>query len=66
MIVCKGFKKNGTWNSCNFIFEGEWGSNELIQHEKYHKALEDGISYFWLGFEVKHSFSKLSKRDGKP
>ena len=65
MIVCKGFKKNGIFHNCNFIFEGEWGSEELLRHQKYHESHIDP-SYFWLGFEVKRSFSKLSKRDGKP
>ncbi len=66
MIICKGFKKNGILNSCNFVYEGDWGDKELLNHEKQHKLLEDGESYFWLGFEVKRSFNKITNRDGKP
>lgn len=66
MIICKGFKKNGNWYPCDFIYGGEWGSEKLIDHEKYHKSLENGKSYFWLGFEVKRGFSTLTQRDGKP
>lgn len=65
MIVCKGFKKNGREYSCNFIFGGEWGSPELINHQKHHESFEDGKSYFWLGFETKGTFSKITGRDGK-
>jgi len=65
MIVCKGYKKDGKQHHCNFIFWGNWGSNELINHQKLHENKEDGISYFWLGFEIKRTYDKRSGRDGK-
>jgi len=65
MIICKGFKKNGIANPCNFVYEGDWGDEALLEHEKQHKLLEDGKSYFWLGFEIKRSFNKITTRDGK-
>ena len=65
MIFCKGFKKNGKTNSCDFVYAGNWGDSILLEHEGLHKKQEDGNSYFWLGFEIRERFEKRSGRDAK-
>ena len=65
LIFCKGFKKNGINYPCSFIHVGKWQDFPLIEHESSHTKFEDGKSYFWLGFEVRQGFEKISGRDGK-
>ena len=51
IIVCKGARKNNKIEKCEFIHTGSWGEVTLIEHEKYHRSLEDQ-NYSWLGFDV--------------
>lgn len=64
LIVCKGIKKNHLFEKCSFLYDGEWGDNELIEHQKYHDSLECE-NYSWLGFDASQSLGKFSGRDGK-
>lgn len=63
-IICKGVQKNQRFEKCTFLCDESWGSEELVEHEKYHKSLE-GKNYSWLGFDVPQSFGNFSGRDGK-
>lgn len=63
-IICKGAQKNQRFEKCMFLCDESWGSEELVEHEKYHKSLE-GKNYSWLGFDVPQSFGNFSGRDGK-
>ncbi len=49
---------------CTFLHDGNWEDAELIEHQKYHKSLENE-NHSWLGFVVPQSSGKLSGRDGK-
>jgi len=64
IIKCKGIQKNHRFEKCRFLHDGDWGDLELVEHEKYHKSL-DNETYFWLGFDLSQSFGKFSGRDGK-
>jgi len=64
IISCKGIKKNFQIIPCTFLYDGNWGDFELIEHEKYHKSMEDGTCS-WLGFEISQSIGMFSERDGK-
>lgn len=64
LIICKGIRSKGTSKNCKFIYDGEWGDEKLVEHEKYHNAeLQPGD--FWLGFDIPQLFGKFSGRDGK-
>ncbi len=65
LIVCKGYKKDGIQKKCSFVCDGDWGDPELEKHQKYHESLEDGKTYYWLGFGKMRSFGRYSERDGK-
>jgi hypothetical protein len=62
IIICKGTQINHKLEKCNFLHDGNWDDPELIEHQKYHKSLEN---YPWLGFDVSQSSGKFSGRDGK-
>jgi hypothetical protein len=64
IITCKGTKKNGHIEKCSFLYEGNWGDDELTQHQLFHESIENKMS-FWLGFDSSLSFGKFSGRDGK-
>ena len=64
IIICRGIQKNHRFEKCNFFCDGNWGDKELLEHQKYHKSLEDE-NYSWLGFDVPQSFGNFSGRDGK-
>ncbi len=64
IIHCKGIQKNHRFEKCSFLHDGEWNDDVLIEHEKYHRSLEDK-NHFWLGFDVSRSFGTYSGRDGK-
>jgi hypothetical protein len=64
IIVCKGDRKNNKVEKCEFLHTGSWGDDRLVEHEKYHRSLEDH-NHFWLGFDVPQSFGSYSGRDGK-
>ena len=64
IITCKGTKKGGHLEKCPFLHDGDWGDDELTQHQLFHKSLENNDS-FWLGFDSSLSFGKFSGRDGK-
>lgn len=64
IIICKGIQKNHQLEKCEFIHNGNWEDSELIEHQKYHKSLENE-HYSWLGFDITQSFGKFSGRDGK-
>lgn len=46
-----------------FLYEGNWGDRKLIEHEKFHKSLQNKTD-FWLGFETSQFF-KMNSRYGK-
>jgi len=64
MIVCRGAKIFHKVEKCNFLFAGNWGDPELIEHQKLHQSLENE-NYSWLGFDSSQTFGKFSQRDGK-
>jgi len=64
IIKCKGIQKNHLFEKCEFLCDANWGDAELVEHQKYHKSLEDE-NYSWLGFDMSQSFGKFSGRDGK-
>ena len=64
LIICKGIQKNSIFEKCSFIHDGQWGDEELIQHQKFHNSLENK-NYSWLGFDASQSLGKFSGRDGK-
>ena len=63
MIVCKGVKRNGHSEPCRFIYDGNWGDEELVEHQKFHE--NHPSSAYWLGFDTIQPFGKYSGRDGK-
>lgn len=64
IIICKGVKKNHIHEKCQFVHDGNWGDDELTEHQEFHQSFENS-SYSWLGFDVPQSFGKFSGRDGK-
>ena len=64
IIICKGIKKNGKLEQCKFLYDGDWGDDELSEHEKFHNEYPDS-SIHWLGFDATQSLGKYSGRDGK-
>ncbi len=64
IIICKGTQINHKLEKCNFLHDGNWEDLELIEHQKYHKSLENE-NHSWLGFDVPQSSGKFSGRDGK-
>ena len=64
IIICKGIQKSSGLEKCDFLYDGDWGDQELIEHEKFHKSLESSEDS-WLGFDAPQSFGKFSGRDGK-
>ena len=64
IIICKGAQINHQLEKCNFLHDGNWDDMELVEHQKYHKSLENE-NHSWLGFDVPQSSGKLSGRDGK-
>jgi len=64
IIICRGIQKNHRFEKCNFFCDGNWGDKELLEHQKYHKSLEDE-NYSWLGFDASQPFGNFSGRDGK-
>ncbi|MGY5149253.1 MAG: hypothetical protein ACW9W3_04245 [Candidatus Nitrosopumilus sp. bin_68KS] len=64
IIKCKGVIIHQKSETCEFIHAGNWGDSELIEHQKFHKSLENA-DYNWLGFDASHPFGKFSGRDGK-
>ncbi len=64
IITCKGIKKNGVIEKCQFLHDGNWGDDELNQHQIFHESINDD-NLFWLGFDTLLSFGKYSGRDGK-
>lgn len=64
IISCKGIKKNGQIEKCQFLHDGNWGDEKLIQHQLFHESSQKKDS-FWLGFDTSLSFGKFSGRDGK-
>ena len=64
IITCKGIQKNHRLEKCPFFHDGNWEDAELVEHQKYHKSLENE-NYSWLGFDVSQPSGKLSGRDGK-
>jgi len=62
IISCRGIQRNHHVTECAFVYDGNWGDSELIEHEKFHKALLDETG-FWLGFEASQPFG--IGRDGK-
>lgn len=64
MIICKGARKINKVEKCNFLYDGTWGDEQLVEHQKQHQLLEDE-HYLWLGFDTPQSFGNYSGRDGK-
>ncbi len=64
IINCKGIKKKGEVEKCQFLYDGNWGDDEVVKHQSFHESLQDKNS-FWLGFGTSLSFGKFSGRDGK-
>ena len=64
IIKCKGIQKNGQIEKCPFLYNGNWGDIELVQHQLFHESPKEKNS-FWLGFDTSLSFGKFSGRDGK-
>ena len=64
IIICKGIHKNHRLEKCEFVHDGNWDDSELVEHQKYHKSLENE-NYSWLGFDMPQSSGKFSGRDGK-
>lgn len=64
MIICKGARKINKVEKCNFLYDGTWGDEQLVEHQKQHQLLEDE-NYLWLGFDTPQSFGNYSGRDGK-
>ena len=64
IIICKGIQKNHQLEKCEFLHDGDWKDSELVEHQNYHKSLENE-NYSWLGFDVPQPSGKFSGRDGK-
>ncbi len=64
IMICKGIQKDHRFEKCTFLYDGNWGDVELVEHQKYHKSLKDQ-NYFWLGFDISQSLGSFSGRDGK-
>ena len=63
IISCRGIQKNHQVTECMFLYDGNWEGIELIEHEKFHKSLQNKTG-FWLGFETSQFFG-ISGRYGK-
>ncbi|AFS80892.1 hypothetical protein NKOR_05030 [Candidatus Nitrosopumilus koreensis AR1] len=61
LITCKGIQKNNHREKCSFLYDGDWGDSELIEHQKFHESQNQT----WLGFDTSQSIGKFSGRDGK-
>jgi hypothetical protein len=64
IIICKGTRKANNIEKCSFLYNGTWGDEELVKHQKQHELLEKDDSV-WLGFDIPQSFGSYSGRDGK-
>jgi len=64
IITCKGSKKSGIIEKCQFLHDGDWGDSKVVDHQIFHESIQHKNS-FWLGFETSLSFGKFSGRDGK-
>ncbi len=64
IIICKGIQKNSRLEKCPFLCDANWGDAVLVEHQNYHKSLEN-VHYLWLGFDIPQSFGNFSGRDGK-
>ena len=64
IITCKGTKKKGKVEKCPFLYNSNWGDDEIVKHQLFHESLQNKNS-FWLGFGTSLSFGKFSGRDGK-
>lgn len=61
LITCKGIQKNNRHEKCHFIYDGDWGDSELMEHQNFHETQ----SHSWLGFDTSQPIGKFSGRDGK-
>jgi len=61
--VCKGTKRNNQFEPCSFLYVGNWGDDELKEHEAFHDSFTPPV--FWLGFETTQVIGQYSGRDGK-
>jgi len=64
IISCKGIKNGRTVEKCSFLYDGNWGDETLIIHQKFHES-NLSKNTFWLGFDSYLPFGKFSERDGK-
>jgi hypothetical protein len=64
IIICKGIQKDNHLEKCQFLCDANWGDSILVEHQNYHKSLEND-HYLWLGFDIPQSFGIFSGRDGK-
>lgn len=64
IIICKGIQKDNHLEKCPFLCDANWGDSILVEHQNYHKSLENEHN-LWLGFDIPQSFGTFSGRDGK-
>ena len=64
LIICKGTKKGSELKKCDFLYDGNWGDDQLQEHQKFHESQLKNTSC-WLGFDAPQSFGTFSGRDGK-
>ena len=64
IITCKGTKSKNKIKKCSFMYEGSWGDEDIVSHQKLHESNENE-TVFWLGFDTSLPFGKYSGRDGK-
>ena len=64
IIICKGTQINHRIEKCTFLHDGNWEDVELVEHQKYHKSLENK-NYSCYGFDVPQSSGQFRGRDGK-
>lgn len=64
IINCKGTKKNNKIEKCSFLYDGNWGDENLTTHQAYHESFQTK-DIFWLGFDISVQYGKFSGRDGK-
>lgn len=64
LIICKGTKEGSELKKCDFLYDGNWGDEQLQEHQKFHESRLNDISC-WLGFDTPQSFGEFSGRDGK-